>query len=58
MNRDTVIGGVLMLVGVLLFLPGLLPDAPQLWQAALVPAAALLTYGTYRVGTSNEGRAV
>ena len=58
MDRDMAIGGVLMLAGILLFLPGLQPDASQLWQAALVPAAALLTYGTYRVGTSNEGRAV
>ncbi|ERH13799.1 MAG: hypothetical protein J07HB67_02845 [halophilic archaeon J07HB67] len=58
MDRDIAIGGVLMLAGFLLFLPGLRPNASLLWQATLVPAAALLTYGTYRVGTSNEGRAV
>ena len=58
MDRDIALGGVLMLIGILMFLPGLQADASLLWQAALVPAAALLTYGTYRVGTSNDGRAV
>jgi hypothetical protein len=58
MNRDVQIGGVLMLVGILLFLPALRPDSPQFWTYVLVPAAALLTYGTYRVGTSGSGRAV
>lgn len=58
MNRNALVGGLLMLVGTVLFLPGLGTQASQLATVALLPAAALLTYGTYLVGTSEGGRAV
>jgi hypothetical protein len=51
-------GAILMVLGVVLFLPGLRPNTAQMWTYVLVPAAALLTYGTYLVGTSEPGRAV
>lgn len=58
MKRKAMIGAVLMVVGTVLFLPGLLPGASQLATLALLPAAVLLTYGTYLLGTSEKGRAV
>ncbi|MFC7137488.1 hypothetical protein [Halobaculum litoreum] len=58
MERNAIIGGVLMLVGTVLFIPGLGAQASQLATLALLPAAALLTYGTYLLGTSEDGRAV
>lgn len=58
MNTKVLSGAVMMLVGILLFLPGLRAGSSQLWSYMLVPAAALLTYGTYRVGVSGQGRAV
>ncbi|MFC7096695.1 hypothetical protein [Halobaculum marinum] len=58
MNRNAVIGAALMIVGTVMFLPGVTSQASQLATLALVPAAALLTYGTYLVGTSERGRAV
>lgn len=58
MKQQAMIGAVLMVVGTVLFLPGLFTNASQLATLALLPAAALLTYGTYLVGTSEQGRAV
>ncbi|WP_435062658.1 hypothetical protein [Halobaculum sp. EA56] len=58
MNRKALVGAVLMVVGVLLFLPGLGVGAGTLASAALLPAAALLVAGTYLIGTSEGGRAV
>mgnify|MGYP006275675583 CR=1 FL=1 len=58
MQRKVILGAVLMLVGTVLFFPSLAPQAGSLASWALVPAAALLTYGTYLLGTSEPGRAV
>ncbi len=52
MDRSMAIGGLLMLVGIALFLPVLTPDVQGLQNLILVPAAASLVYGTYLVGTS------
>ena len=48
------IGGVLMLGGMGLFVPVLGPGVEGLLNLLLVPAAALLVYGTYLVGTSGD----
>jgi len=58
MENSVIIGAVLMVVGTVLFFPSLAPQSGSLASWALVPAAALLTYGTYLVGTSEPGRAV
>ena len=58
MNRNVLIGAVLMVVGTALFLPGLNAQFGVVAGGVLVLAAALLTYGTYLVGTSGTGRAV
>lgn len=58
LSRTGLVGIVLMLVGFLAFLPGLLPDAGRVATFALLPAALLLTYGTYLVGTDGSGRPV
>ena len=58
MTPRATVGAELMLVGTVMFVPGLAPQAGQLATLALLPAAVLLTYGTYIVGTSGGGRAV
>lgn len=58
MERQTLVGAALMVVGTLLFLPGAAPGADLLTSAGLVAAAVLLTCGTYLVGTSEDGRPV
>lgn len=58
MDKPVAIGAVLMLVGTVLFFPSLAPQSGSLASWALLPAAALLTYGTYLIGTSGEGRSV
>ncbi|UIO99475.1 hypothetical protein Hbl1158_13230 [Halobaculum sp. CBA1158] len=58
MERKVLLGGALMLVGTLLLVPGVSPTAGTPARLALLPAAALLTYGTYLIGTSEDGRAV
>lgn len=58
MNQQILIGAALMIVGTLLFLPGAMPSVAGLSSVALVVAAGLLTYGTYLVGTSGDGRPV
>ena len=58
MERKAMIGVAMMAVGVLLFLPGLLIGVGTLVMIGLVVATALLTAGTYLVGTSEEGRPV
>lgn len=58
MSQQTLIGAALMIVGTLLLLPGVTPGAASVPNVALVAAAALLTYGTYLVGTSEDGRPV
>ncbi|QLG27625.1 hypothetical protein HUG10_08695 [Halorarum halophilum] len=58
MSQQTLIGAALMVVGTLLFLPGVTPGTATVPNVVLVAAAALLTYGTYLVGTSEGGRPV
>ncbi|ESP88453.1 hypothetical protein [Candidatus Halobonum tyrrellensis] len=58
MESKAMIGAALMVVGTLLFLPGLLIGVETLVMVGLVVATALLTAGTYLVGTSEKGRAV
>lgn len=55
MSTKGLAGLALMLVGIVLFAPGLLPGAGQLSTVALLPAAILLTVGTYLVGTDGGG---
>jgi len=52
------VGVGLMIVGTLLFVPGLGPGSSSLILASLVAAALLLTVGTYLFGTSESGRSV
>ncbi len=58
LSKKGVVGVVLMLVGTLAFLPGMFPTTGQLATIALLPAALILTYGTYLVGTDGSGRPV
>lgn len=58
LSKKGLVGVVLMLVGALAFLPGLVPSSGQVATFALLPAALLLTYGTYLVGTDGGGRPV
>lgn len=58
LSTKGLVGAVLMLVGAVAFLPGLLPSAGQTATLLLLPAALLLTYGTYLVGTDGTGRPV
>jgi hypothetical protein len=58
MNRTATVGAIMMLIGIVMFLPGVQVTSSQLWAYMLIPAAALLTYGTYKVGISEPGRAV
>ena len=51
-------GLALILVGSVLLVPAILPNAPTFSTYALVPAALLLTAGTWLVGTSGESAAV
>ncbi|SDX99582.1 hypothetical protein [Halobellus clavatus] len=57
-STRVLVGIALMIVGTLLFLPGIFPGTSQLFTYALVPAAALLTLGTWLVGTSESGPVV
>lgn len=58
MERKAMIGAALMLVGTALLIPGLLPTTGALIMFVLVLGTALLTFGTYLVGTSEHGRPV
>jgi hypothetical protein len=58
LSKKGLVGVALMLVGSLAFLPGLVPGSGQTATLALLPAALLLTYGTYLVGTDGGGRPV
>jgi hypothetical protein len=49
------VGIVLMIVGAVAFLPGLSPAAGGRTTFVLLPAAVLLTLGTYLVGTDVGG---
>jgi hypothetical protein len=52
-NTRVLVGLALILVGSLLFVPAMLPNTSVLFTYALVPAALLLTAGTWLVGTSD-----
>jgi len=52
------VGIVLMVVGVVLFLPGISGGADPVTLASLGVGAMLLTAGTYLFGTSEGGRPV
>ncbi|WP_144904330.1 hypothetical protein [Halobellus captivus] len=55
-DSTRVLAGVaLIIVGSLLLLPSVAPNAGQIFTYALVLAAGLITYGTWLVGTS-EGK--
>jgi hypothetical protein len=58
LSKTGLVGVVLMVVGALAFLPGLAPGSGQVATLALLPAALLLTYGTYLVGTDGQSRPV
>jgi hypothetical protein len=58
LSTKGLIGVVLMLIGTVAFLPGLLPGAGRTATLVLLPAALLLTYGTYLVGTDGNERPV
>jgi hypothetical protein len=58
LSKKGLVGVALMLVGALAFLPGVLPGTGRTATLVLVPAALLLTYGTYLVGTDGGGRPV
>jgi Ca2+/Na+ antiporter len=58
-DSTRVLAGIaLMVVGSLLFLPAVYPISSQLFTYALVLGTALLTLGTWLVGTSEGGPAV
>jgi len=57
LSQRGLLGVVLMIVGTVAFLPVLTPSS-TLSTLVLVAAAALLTLGTYLVGTDVSGRAV
>jgi hypothetical protein len=52
------IGAVLIVAGVLLFLPGVSGPTNVMTLVTLAAAALLLTVGTYLFGTSEDGRPV
>jgi len=52
------IGIVLMIVGTVAFFPTVFPGTTRMIDLVAVVAAALLTLGTYLVGTDMEGRPV
>jgi hypothetical protein len=59
LNDTRVLTGLaLIIVGSVLFVPAVLPNASRLSTYALVPAALLLTAGTWLVGTSGDSTAV
>ena len=58
-TKKGLVGVVLMLVGVVMFLPGLMAGSGRIATLLLLPAALLLTYGTYLLGTDGaSGRPV
>lgn len=57
-TQKGLVGLALMVVGTIGLLPGALPSAGGLMSMAVLPAAALLTLGTYLFGTDVSGRPV
>jgi hypothetical protein len=58
LGKRSLIGIVLMIVGTAAFLPTVLPGTTRTIGLAAALAAALLTIGTYLVGTDVDGRPV
>jgi len=58
LRQRSMIGIVLMIVGTAAFLPTVFPGTTQTVDLVAVVAAALLTLGTYLVGTDIDGRPV
>ncbi len=58
MDRKSLLGAALMLVGIVLFVPGIQPTSGGLSVITLLAGTLLLTAGTYLVGTSEGGRPV
>ncbi len=56
--NQAAVGLGLMIVGTLLFVPGVMPGSSPLVFASIVAAAVLLTVGTYLFGISGDGRPV
>lgn len=58
LTQRSLIGIVLMVVGTAAFYPTLFPGATRTVDLIAIVAAALLTLGTYLVGTDMDGRPV
>lgn len=58
LSAKALAGIALIVIGTLLFVPSVSAGTGLLPTVALVPAAALLTLGTYLFGTSEPGRPV
>jgi hypothetical protein len=58
LTQRGMIGIVLMIVGTVAFLPTVFPGTTRTIDMVAVVAAALLTLGTYLVGTDMNGRPV
>ena len=58
LTQRGLIGIVLMIVGTVAFYPTLFPGTTRTVDLIAVAAAALLTLGTYLVGTDMDGRPV
>jgi len=58
LTQRGMIGIVLMIVGTAAFLPTVFPGTTRIVDLIAVVAAALLTLGTYLVGTDMDGRPV
>jgi len=56
LTQRGLIGIVLMIVGTAIFFPTVFPGTTRTIDLLAVVAAALLTIGTYLVGTDMEGR--
>ncbi|RLM56955.1 hypothetical protein DVK02_03905 [Halobellus sp. Atlit-31R] len=58
-DSTRVLAGIaLIVVGSLLLLPGAFPNTSPMFTYALVPAAGLVTLGTWLVGTSEGAPSV
>jgi len=58
LTQRGMIGIVLMIVGTVAFFPTVFPGTTRTIDLVAVAAAALLTIGTYLVGTDVDGRPV
>jgi hypothetical protein len=58
LKKRSIIGIILMIVGTVAFLPSVFAGTTRTVDLTAVAAAALLTIGTYLVGTDIDGRPV